>query len=252
MRFFLICKAILIFTVCLCFSPLVICKSKNSSDNSEGNYYEIYKAIDSLRELTKFNTFYELLKVDASSTSEQVSKAFRRLSLQNHPDKLKGQGLWNDKQEKLSNLIQFIGSLLRSDVGRKTYNWILNEAPALHREHIYVTRKSNGKRTQISSTAVILFFLGLSVFLNAISLYGRWFLSITESKKAKEALKAYSLKEIKSANRRQKGTLALLLTKSEMDTSIPSPLNLWIFKPFKVIFSRFSTKTPLISSVKEE
>lgn len=251
---FLISNVGAIFVVLVfCFSSSVFAKNQHgNAKNGEGSYYEIYKAIDSLRELTKFNTFYELLKVDAASTSEQISKAFRRLSLQNHPDKLKGQGLWNEKQEKLSNLIQFVGSLLRSDIGRKTYNWVINEAPALHRESIYVTRKIRGKRTQVSFIAVIFICLLFSLLLNAIFIYGKWFISLKEVEKAKEALKAYSQKELKSANRRQRGTLADLIATSEIDTSIPSPLNLWIFKPFMSAMRRMSKNNDILSSKKEE
>ena len=127
-----------------------------NAKNEDASDYQIYEMIDTMQALTKHRTFYDLLEVTPTATSDEISRRFRSVSRHWHPDK-------NDTEEakKMYTLMTSISALLRSDAGRKGYEWILHEAPAWHKSS-YLVRKFV-RTSKLSIPQVLLLCSGIRV-----------------------------------------------------------------------------------------
>ncbi|WVQ81507.1 hypothetical protein IAT38_003631 [Cryptococcus sp. DSM 104549] len=82
--------------------------------------HEIFDLVSALEAAEgKGTTFYTHLKVDASATTAQITKAYRKKSLELHPDKNPGV---KDIQERFARL-GVIAQILRSPEKRERYNF---------------------------------------------------------------------------------------------------------------------------------
>ena len=132
--------------------------------NEETTDYQIYEMIDTMQALTKHSTFYDLLEVTPDATSDQISRRFRFVSRHWHPDKNN-----SEEAKRMYTLMTSVGSLLRSETGRKRYEWILHEAPAWHRSS-YLVRKFV-QTSRLSIPQVLLLCLG---FVLLVQLLVQW------------------------------------------------------------------------------
>ena len=133
--------------------------SDSESGSREPDYdYEIYELIDRMNKLTPaYSTFYELLQVTPSSSNDEVSRQFRRLAFQYHPDKNS-----DSKAHALFKLYSGAAHVLKDEAQRARYEWILNEASPWHRSQVYMMHKLHRRRQRKSD----------GEFVPEISLYG--------------------------------------------------------------------------------
>lgn len=135
-------------------------KQKNNEDESEEdkfNDYEIYEAMESMRKLSpQSETFYDLFGVTSSATTDQIGRSFRKMSVKYHPDKAPG-----PEAAQMFNLLQYSSTLLRDPKRRARYEWLLHEAPAWHRESVYMAKKISRSAKITLNQAGIFFFLFL-------------------------------------------------------------------------------------------
>lgn len=215
-------------------------KGSERGKEREPDYYGIYSAIDTMTRLTKHRTFYELLGVEPDASSDVISRAFRKTSLAHHPDKLRQQGIVPDAQsQQLSQLVQFVGSLFRSERGRQDYDWVLNEAPAWHRQSVYMMRRLSptSKLTLRQVLFIVLVFsLGLQLAAHWMGYLASWYMILS----SRWALREMGEKEVKRLRKRMLGTDPTFLAMSSTayhtimnadrpPPPLPNPLRLWIF-----------------------
>lgn len=228
------------FLSLLCLSTAAATAEDDSGKSSSNNYYEIYEAIDTLNELAPgHRTFYDFLGVSPDALDDDVSRAFRKAAVQYHPDKLRLQGRWNRSTERMSKTVQFIGSLLRTDEGRRQYDWILNEAPAWHRQSVYVMRRLV-PTSKLSIPQVLLITLLFSVLLQLVAQWigyaAAWYMIIS----SRWAVRAMGEKEVKRMKKRMEGSDPAFIAMSNTNyhaimlaegapPRLPNPLSLWVF-----------------------
>lgn len=224
----------------LCLYTVASNTEGDSDRTGSNNYYEIYEAIDTLSELAPgHQTFYDFLGVSPDALGDDVSRAFRKAAVQYHPDKLRLQGRWNRSTERMSKTVQFIGSLLRTDEGRRQYDWILNEAPAWHRQSVYVMRRLV-PTSKLSIPQVLLIALLFSVFLQLVAQWigyaAAWYMIIS----SRWAIRSMGEKEVKRMRRRMEGSDPAFIAMNNTNyhaimladgapPRLPNPLSLWVF-----------------------
>lgn len=252
--FFLLLSAVLIQS-CLAQTEDGTKGGQRGRGEREPDYYGIYSAIDTMTRLTKHRTFYELLGVEPDASDETISRAFRKTSLAHHPDKLRQQGIMPDEQsQQLSQLVQFAGSLFRSERGRQDYDWVLNEAPAWHRQSVYMMRRLSptSKLTLRQVLFIVLAFsLGLQLAAHWMGYLASWYMILS----SRWALREMGEKEVKRLRKRMLGAdptfLAMsssayytILNADRPSPPLPSPLRLWIFAlPIRLVKAMlFSSK----------
>lgn len=254
--------ALLVFALIFCLASTHGQRKGNTRHDEESeeakresNYYSIYEAIDTLTTHTSFSTFYELLGVAPEAPTDEVSRAFRKKSLQYHPDKMKLSGEWDETMEKMSKLVQFVGSLLRDEQGRRDYDWILNEAPAWHRQATYVFKKFK-PTAKVTPKQVILIVIGFSLLVQLIGQWSMYAYHRYVIFSSQRELKAMGEKEVKKLRRRMETTddakVAFLAYNNSAYYSVlladappppvPTPLDLWPFAIprffFRMLFAR--------------
>lgn len=234
----------LIFQVFLFRTALCQGKQRGSTDEqspqNEPNYYAIYEAIDTLTSLTPHRTFYELLGVHPEASSDEVGRAFRRAALLHHPDKLRDQGKWNARAERLSMVIQFAGNQLRSEQGRREYDWVLNKAPAWHRQTVYVMRKL-APTSKLTIPQVVVIVIGFTVGMQLVAQWISYAVACYMIMSSRSALKRMGEKEVKRIRKRMVGAdpsfVAMnnsayhtILLADSSPPPFPSPLQIWIIQ----------------------
>lgn len=142
-----------------------------NAKNEETTDYQIYEMIDTMQALSKHQTFYDLLEITPSATSEEIARRFRFVSRYWHPDK-------NNSEEarKMYTLMTSVSALLRSDTGRKRYEWILHEAPAWHRSS-YLVRKFV-QTSRLSVPQVLLLCLGFGLLVQLLVQWTGYFSAV--------------------------------------------------------------------------
>lgn len=116
--------------------------------------FAIYDLLDRMNTLTpQFSTLYELLQVTPSSSAEEASRQFRRLSFQYHPDKLnqKSSSLSAEELKRRTGMFALYSGaveILKSQSLRARYEWLLNDAPPWHRSQVYLWHNIRAKRQQ--------------------------------------------------------------------------------------------------------
>lgn len=131
-------------------------QGKKEEEEDLNNDYEIYEAIQSMKKLTGHEDFYELLGVSSKATTEEIGKAFRKASINYHPDR-KGKAML-----PMFKLIQYASDLLRDQKRRARYEWLLHEAPAWHRGSVYSIRKFvQNSKVSLKQFWILLFFFSL-------------------------------------------------------------------------------------------
>lgn len=215
-------------------------KKKTEGGGGEGkeeeedgpNDYEVYEAIQSLRQLTEHETFYELLGVSPSATDDQIGRSFRKLSVKYHPDK-HGPGT-----AKMFKLVQYASTLLRDRKRRARYEWLLHEAPAWHRESVYMARRvfSAGK---LSMRQALLFTFCLALLGQLVVQWMAWWTQYGRILASRRGLGAMGEKEVKRIRRKLEAgdAAAMAANNSDYETVMladshcppyPTPLDLFV------------------------
>lgn len=137
-------------------------ESSSSKPKSPEEFdYGIYELIERLNTFTpEHQTFYDLLKVTPSASSDEISRQFRRLGFQYHPDKSNG----DERAKGMFNLYSGASQVLKGPMSRKRYEWILHEAPPWHRSQVYFLhkfqRQQRGNKNRKGSSGVELSLSG--------------------------------------------------------------------------------------------
>ncbi len=197
------------------------------------NDYEVYEAMATMRQLTDAETFYDLLGVSSSTADDQIGRAFRKLSVKYHPDK-HGPGT-----AKMFKLIQYVSTLLRDKKGRAKYEWLLHEAPAWHRESVYMARKVS-KVAKINLKQAIMFTFGLSLLGQFLIQWVAFCIQYARILSSSKSLKGMGEKEVKRIRRKLESGDATFQAQNKSDYEVvlladsprppfPTPLDLFIF-----------------------
>lgn len=184
-----------------------IAKASNSSFSAEEGYeekkrddsvddFQIYELIDTMHALTPHRTFYELLDVNPSSSDDLVSKKFRALSREWHPDKNP-----SEHAQKMYTLFTAVSAILRNEVSRRRYEWILNDAPPWHRSSTYLARKFVAT-SKMSLWQVSLFALCLVLVAQLIAQWTAYATACYNWWRANRATREMSAKERKRYQKR--------------------------------------------------
>lgn len=213
-------------------------KKKKTEDGKEEeedgpNDYEVYEAIESMRQLTEHETFYELLGVGTNANDEQIGRSFRKLSVKYHPDK-HGPGT-----AKMFKLIQYASTLLRDPKRRARYEWLLHEAPAWHRESVYMARRVF-KTAKISMKQALLFTFGLALLAQLVVQWIAWWIQYGRILASRQSLKSMGEKEVKRIRKKLEGgdTAFMAANNSDYETVMladserppyPTPFDLFVF-----------------------
>ena len=172
--------------------------------------YEIYDMMDQLEKhyvpasteakgssSTAATTFYGFLGIPEHADDRQISQAFRRRSVQYHPDKHPG----NDHAAKLFSLLGNVSKLLRHPGSRARYDWLVHEAPAWHRSTHYSVRRYI-VRTKFNVSEVFLLVLGFLSIAQILGMLAKWAVDWLVRADAKSTLKEMGDKEYRKMVRK--------------------------------------------------
>lgn len=92
-------------------------RESNGNDNSDKSDSETSSSTEMIEKINKAKDFYEVLGVSKNATVEEITKRYRKLALQLHPDKNKATGA-EDAFKKVSNAF----ATLKDPEKRKMYD----------------------------------------------------------------------------------------------------------------------------------
>ncbi|KAH9499265.1 DnaJ sub C member 1 [Bulinus truncatus] len=163
--------------------------------------------------------FYEYFGVEQSATTSEIRKAYRRLSLQYHPDKNSAE----NAAEKFRQIVA-VYDVLKDDQKREKYNQVLVEGLPDWRQPVYYYRRA--RKMDIFELAVLMFIiLTLGQYLVAWAVYIEKRLVLDEvlsSKKKKE--------------KKKKKQLVVDDTSEEETIPTPKVIDLWPFQLSSFMF----------------
>ncbi|CAL1529258.1 unnamed protein product [Lymnaea stagnalis] len=194
----------------LTLTLLVLCTVPLRSWDSDD--FELFDLVEEIN-----INFYEVFGIDKTATTSDVRKAYRRLSLQLHPDKNDAE----DAAEKFRQIVS-IYEVLKDEKKRERYNQVLVEGLPDWRQPVYYYRRA--RKMGIYELAVVLFIiLTIGQYFVAWAIYVEKRLAMEEflsSKKKKEKKKK---KQIVTEDE---------INEDEELNSIPIPkvLDLWPFQ----------------------
>jgi curved DNA-binding protein CbpA len=147
--------------VCLLgFQAAMVMAAKSNGNQrkvAENIDYEIWDLMDqSVSLFGQGRSWYEVFGVVETATTPEISKAYRRLSLQMHPDKNKK----DKKADKKFQTISGMSRILRDEETRRQYDFWLESGIPYWRGKGYYFRKS--ENLSILQTTVVV-FVGFSV-----------------------------------------------------------------------------------------
>ncbi|OZJ05476.1 hypothetical protein BZG36_01608 [Bifiguratus adelaidae] len=131
----------------LCLVLAIVCLLAPQVRAWEQGDYEIFDLVDEL-ELAegKEVNFYSWLKVEPSASVAQINRAYRKLSLELHPDKNKHDALAHQRFARLGK----VAAILRNDTTRERYNFFYkNGVPRWRGTGYYYARYRPGLGTVI-------------------------------------------------------------------------------------------------------
>ncbi|CAG5121780.1 unnamed protein product, partial [Candidula unifasciata] len=177
---------------------------------------ELFDLIEEINE-----NFYQVFGIDQSASSSDVRKAYRRLSLQYHPDKNDA-----DNAEEQFRQIVAVYEVLKDEKKRERYNQVLVEGLPDWRQPVYYYRRAR---------KMGIFELG--IVLSIIITIGQYFVAW-----AVYVEKRLVLEEVVNSKKKKKKKKQTALDDAVNDddelNSIPTPhlLDLWPFRLSAFIF----------------
>jgi hypothetical protein len=157
--------------------------------------YEIYELIDSLNALTEHTTFYSLLQVEPTATSQQIASIYRRMSSSWHPDK-------NPQDPNATakfSLLSGIHTILKNDTTRQRYDWLVNEAPAWHRSSYYYSKFVTAKLSVFQVLFILMVFISVG---QLAALYAKYLSDLYHFKGHQRTVDEIGEKEMKRLKRK--------------------------------------------------
>ncbi|OMH82699.1 putative J domain-containing protein [Zancudomyces culisetae] len=146
------------------FSVLVLlsllCLFINRSFAWEKLDFEIFELWDSIKKNDKTTNWYELMGVPSSATSAQINKAYKRLSLKYHPDKLRGTKKEMKRATEKYTRLGLVANILRDKYSRKRYDFFKKNGVPVWRGADYLYKRY---RPGLGSVGV-----GLALFFSAM------------------------------------------------------------------------------------
>ncbi|PVZ98761.1 hypothetical protein BB558_000568 [Smittium angustum] len=85
--------------------------------------YEIFELWDSIKKFDKTTNWYELIGVTEKATIGDINKAYRKISIKYHPDKMRGSKKEIKKATDKFSRIGLVANIFRDDYKRKRYNF---------------------------------------------------------------------------------------------------------------------------------
>nr|CAG4638668.1 EOG090X0BHG [Cyclestheria hislopi] len=190
-----------LFIKCVVFLQLSFV---NGWDQSELEIFDLVEEVN--------QNFYEVLGVPENCSQGEIKKAYRKLSLQLHPDKNDA----SDAEEKFRQLVG-IYEVLRDEVKRAKYNRVLVEGLPNWRQPLYYYRRV--RKMGMLELSVWLFVL-FTIGQYAVA-WGAYF----EKKLAVEKLLSSKLKKLKKKKKKQeidvKGEVDRVLVKPSFKNTLP-------------------------------
>ncbi|XP_066302744.1 dnaJ homolog subfamily C member 1-like [Branchiostoma lanceolatum] len=122
---------------------------------------------DLVEEVNK--NFYEVLGLDQSASMSDIRRSYRKLALQMHPDKVKGEGSAEDAEEQFRKLVA-VSEVLRDEEMRKKYDEILVTGLPDWRTPVYYYRRVR-KLSLVEMSVFLFFILTIGHYLVAWSIY---------------------------------------------------------------------------------
>ncbi|XP_035688894.1 dnaJ homolog subfamily C member 1-like [Branchiostoma floridae] len=113
--------------------------------------------------------FYEVLGLDQSASMSDIRRSYRKLALQMHPDKVKGEGSAEDAEERFRKLVA-VSEVLRDEDMRKKYDEILVTGLPDWRTPVYYYRRVR-KLSLVEMSVFLLVILTIGHYLVAWSIY---------------------------------------------------------------------------------
>jgi curved DNA-binding protein CbpA len=208
----------------------------NGKEEEGPGYFHMYRLIDQMKELTKANSFYELLEVTPSADEAAVGQSFRRLSRQWHPDKSK-----SSQAHAMYSLLNSAATILRNAKSRAAYEWLLHEAPPWHRSSYMVHRLVTRRGGSPSLLATILLMLVGSLVVEWLVRVGKWTVRGGEMLWQRRSLEGLGEKEVKRMRKKaaRMDPRNLLVASPEFralrraDSPVPPfprPWNVWLVR----------------------
>ena len=160
--------------------------------------FEIYDHIDTMHKYTTHSTFYSLLDVSPDSTPKEIQAAFRKKSIEWHPDK----SIHPHASEMFAVLSAAKAILQDQDDengAKQRYDWLVNEAPAWHRSAYYVKKFATAKLSFIQVLVMIFVFINISQFFG---MWCKYFVDKIVVWDARRTLKQMAEKEYKKMVRK--------------------------------------------------
>lgn len=186
--------------------------------------YLIYDLIDRMTSLTEYSTFYELLKIDSTSSTKEISSSFRSISKEWHPDRNRKDSNAHEKFTLLSG----IASVLKNSESRERYDWILNESPIWHKSGYYVHKYMTGK---LSIYQVMIIVVLVITLIQIFKQLGTWCFARYRKFEASSRLQQMGKNESKSLKRKMK-KLGSEITDIQLFQS--SDIESWILATSKI------------------
>ncbi|XP_078702755.1 dnaJ homolog subfamily C member 1-like [Branchiostoma floridae x Branchiostoma belcheri] len=113
--------------------------------------------------------FYEVLGLDQSASMSDIRRSYRKLALQMHPDKVKGEGSAEDAEEQFRKLVA-VSEVLRDENMRKKYDEILVTGLPDWRTPVYYYRRVR-KLSLVEMSVFLFVILTIGHYLVAWSIY---------------------------------------------------------------------------------
>lgn len=226
----------LVIIICAFF---LCCCAQGNREKDIPTDYEIYDLIDSLTTHTSHSNFYELLKVSPSASSAEISSAYRKISMDWHPDRNQDDPLAGDKFAMLSAA----AAILKKKESRERYDWILNEAPAWHRSGYYVKKMMTAKLSVFQVLIITIVFISI---VHTISLYAKYLADLYHYKQNEKVINEIGSKEMKRLKRKMENLSMISLmsspelqaiARSEIKVTAPKFVDLFFCRLIFLLFS---------------
>ncbi|XP_072031966.1 dnaJ homolog subfamily C member 1-like [Amphiura filiformis] len=177
--------------------------------------FELFDLVEEVK-----RNFYEVLGLDQSATSADIRRAYRRLSLQLHPDKNKEEGA----EEQFRQLVA-IADVLKDEEKRQRYDHVLEHGLPDWRQPVYYYRRVR-KMGLLELSILLTIILTVGHYLVIWSMYWERRFELEESIFSKKKKKSKKSSKQAGENQTQPDPLSILddpsiLSKPQISDIIP-------------------------------
>ncbi|ORY02436.1 DnaJ-domain-containing protein [Basidiobolus meristosporus CBS 931.73] len=208
--------------------------------------YELFDLVDAVKksEGKEDASFYSLLGVESTATTNQIAKGFRKMSRTVHPDKNPDPS----SQERYS-LLGNVASILRNDTARERYNFYYkNGVPSWRGTGYFYRRHRPGFGSVV---------FALTIFLSLVQYGTSWLTYYLRKRDIQYLIDERAMLAKRQVKRSKKSPVENPATfeDEELDPEMvpkPSVWNVFIFSVPRFFFRKITTKsTPVREEVTE-